>query len=251
MKLDAEAIRRARVLFVGAGGLSSPAALAIARTGVASITLLDDDLVDISNLHRQLLFSDADVGLDKATRAAARLQVEVESLGLGTVVRAFSRRLVPETAADELHDIDMVIEGADNMATKFLVADACALARVPVVQAGVIRWNGWAFANTPAKSACLRCVFEDLPSRTSGVQETCSVAGVVGPVVGVMGSIQALLAVRMLGGDTTAAGEIWSYDALRGSLRRSQVHRRAGCPLCNGEIRDLSVARYAAAVCAA
>lgn len=251
MKLDVTALRRSRVLFVGAGGLGAPSSLALARTGVAEIRILDDDNVDASNLHRQLLFSDADVGTSKVASAVTRLSREAQIAGHTTEVVGHERRFVPETALADLAGIDLVIEGADNMATKFLVADACSIANVPVVQAGAIRWNGWAFARSAAGGSCLRCVFEDLPTRENGDEETCSVAGVVGPVVGVLGALEALLAVRLLGGDVGAAGELWSYDALRGSFRKSRVRRREGCPLCAGSIRELSAERYLAPSCAA
>lgn len=251
MSLDVAALRRARVLFVGAGGLGSPASLALARTGVGEIRILDDDTVDASNLHRQLLFSDADVGTSKVASAVSRLSREAHLAGHATEVVGFERRFVPETALTELAGVDLVIEGADNMATKFLVADACSIANVPLVQAGAIRWNGWAFARNGAGGSCLRCVFEDLPARQNGEEESCSLSGVVGPVVGVLGALEALLAVRLLGGDAAAAGELWSYDALRGAFRKSRVRRREGCPLCSGSIRELSVERYLAPSCAA
>ncbi len=159
-------------------------------------------------------------------------------------VEAIARRFLPETAFEDLAGVDLVLEGADNMATKFLVADACKLAAVPLVQAGIVRWSGWALLNAPGKSACLRCVFEDMPSRLSGQEETCAVAGVVGPAVGVLGAVQAGLALRLLGGDTTAAGELFSYDALRGSLRKRAVKPRSGCDLCEGRVSNLDVSRY-------
>jgi molybdopterin/thiamine biosynthesis adenylyltransferase len=139
----------------------------------------------------------------------------------------------------------MVLEGADNLATKFLVADAAHIARIPAVQAGAVRWAGWAFCAVPG-AACLRCLFEDIPSDRI---ETCAEAGVVGPVVGVLGALQAALAFRLLEGECPQ-GELWHYDALRGALRKTWVRRRSDCPLCNGEIQDLRVERYTAA-CAA
>jgi adenylyltransferase/sulfurtransferase len=119
---------------------------------------------------------------------------------------------------------------------------------VPVVQAGAVRWVGWAMASLPGESACLRCVFEDVPRDT---QETCAEAGVVGPVVGVLGALQGALALRLLLGDESAAGELWSYAALPGSLRRRTVARQARCALCSGRIRDTEVSRYASPECAA
>ncbi|HJL17279.1 MAG TPA: HesA/MoeB/ThiF family protein [Sandaracinaceae bacterium LLY-WYZ-13_1] len=228
----------ARVLLVGAGGLGSPAALALAESGVRRMTVIDDDAVDRSNLHRQLLYEDADVGADKAERAAARLR------RAGVEAEAVRGRVLPDTARALFAAHDLVLEGADNFATKFLSCDAAHLVGVPLVQAGAVRWSGWALATRPGESACMRCVFEDIPR--DGV-ETCAEAGVIGPVVGVLGALEAALAVRLLEGDATAAGELWSYRGLEGALRAVPVTRRPGCPACAGEIRELTMERYAPA----
>jgi molybdopterin-synthase adenylyltransferase len=237
-----------RVLLVGAGGLGSPAARALVQSGVASLTVVDDDRVDASNLHRQTLFDDGDVGASKPHRAARRLEVEARQAGFHTEVEAVEGRFVPQTALDLARGHDVVVEGADNFATKFLVADAGRLAGVPTVQAGAVRWSGWAMATLPDDGACLRCVFEDVPADRV---DTCAEAGVVGPVVGAMGALQATMALRVLGGDRSLGGELWSYRALEGALRRRSMRRRSGCPLCAGEIVDLRAERYAAPSCAA
>ncbi len=230
----------ANVLLIGAGGLGSPAALVLAKSGIKRMTIVDDDVVDASNLHRQLLFDESDVGADKVERAASRLLRE------GVEVQGISGRFLPANALELARAHTLVIEGADNFATKFLACDACAIARVPLVSAGAVRWNGWALASVPSESPCLRCVFEDLPRDRV---ETCAEAGVVGPVVGVLGAICAALALRILGGETSAAGELWSYRALQGSLRSSRVNRRRGCSACEGAFTDLSEERYAPAQC--
>lgn len=228
-----------RVLLIGAGGLGSPAALVLARSGGMELTIVDDDVVDETNLHRQLLFEDADVGREKHERAAARLARE------GAEVRAVRGRFLPSNALELARAHDLVVEGADNFATKFLAADACAIAGVPIVQAGAVRWSGWALASRPG-SACLRCVFEDIPRDRV---ETCAEAGVIGSVVGVLGALEAALAIRIARGDARAAGELWSYDALAGRLRARRVRRRQGCPLCAGTIRELTQERYAPPDC--
>jgi len=230
-----------RALVVGAGGLSSPVLGLLAKSSIAHITIVDDDLVDESNLHRQTLYGDADVGRPKIERAKAAVQALRPDLSVRTV----EGRFVPDTALGLLSEHTMVIEGADNLATKFLVADAAHIAEVPAIQAGAVRWAGWAFCALPG-SACMRCLFEDIPR--DGI-ETCAEAGVVGPVVGVLGALQAAFAFRLLEGERPE-GELWHYDALRGALRKTLVRRRSDCPLCNGEIQDLRVERYTAA-CAA
>jgi adenylyltransferase/sulfurtransferase len=230
-----------RVLVVGAGGLGSPVLRLLAQSGVEHITIVDDDRVDESNLHRQTLYTRDDVGHSKIERAAK----VIRELSPELSVRAVEGRFVPDTAMDLLQGHSLVVEGADNLATKFLVADAARLAGVPAVQAGAVRWAGWAFCALP-DSACLRCLFEDIPRDRI---ETCAQAGVVGPVVGVLGGLEAALVFRLLRGERPA-GELWHYDALKGALRQTFVRRRSDCPLCAGEIQDLRMERYTAA-CAA
>ncbi len=230
-----------RVLVVGAGGLGSPVLRLLAQSGAAEITVIDDDQVDESNLHRQTLYTRDDVGRSKIERAVAALRERSP----GVSVQAVEGRFVPGTAMELLRGQSLVVEGADNLATKFLVADAAHLSEVPAVQAGAVRWAGWAFCALP-DSACLRCIFEDIPRDRI---ETCAEAGVVGPVVGVLGGLEAALAIRLLQGERPG-GELWHYDALKGSLRKTFVRRRSDCPLCAGEIQDLRMERYTAA-CAA
>ena len=230
-----------RVLVVGAGGLGSPVLRLLAAKGVDQITVIDDDVVDESNLHRQTLYTSGDVGCSKIAQAVRVLR----ELSPELRVHGVEGRFVPGTAMELLSDHTLVVEGADNLATKFLVADAARLAGLPAVQAGAVRWSGWAFCALPG-SACLRCLFEDIPRDQV---ETCAEAGVVGPVVGVIGGLEAALAFRLLEGERPG-GELWHYDALKGALRKTFVRRRSDCPLCAGEIQDLRMERYTAA-CAA
>lgn len=237
-----------RVLLVGVGGLGCPAAKILVRSGIAAITLLDDDVVDASNLHRQILFRPEDVGLPKVEVAAERLREEGRKVGNDISVLAIEGRLLPHDALELVGAHDLVLEGADNFATKFLAADACAIARKSLVQAGAVRWSGWAFASVPGETACLRCVFEDIPRDRV---ETCAEAGVVGPVVGLLGALEAALALRILRGDRTAAGVLHSYRGREASLRARAIRPRSGCPLCAGDIDDVRPERYTPPSCAA
>jgi adenylyltransferase/sulfurtransferase len=230
-----------RVLVVGAGGLGSPVLRLLARAPIAGVTVVDDDVVEESNLHRQTLYAEADLGRAKVECVEERLAELAPSLD----VRIVNGRFIPATAQDLLEGHTVVVEGADNLPTKFLVADAARLGGVPALQAGAVRWNGWAFCALP-DSACLRCLFEDLPRDRV---ETCAEAGVVGPVVGVLGALQAAFLFRFLEGERHG-GELWHYQALDAVLRWTRVRRRHDCPLCAGEIRDLRMERYTAA-CAA
>jgi adenylyltransferase/sulfurtransferase len=237
-----------RVLVVGAGGLGCPAARVLAQSGIGHLAVADDDQIDETNLHRQTLFTAADVGGSKAQIAVKRLQFIADQAQHKSAVVAREIRVLPDNAVTMVADYDLVVEGADNFATKFLVADACAIAGVPVVQAGAVRWGGWCLAAIPERSACLRCVFEDVPR---GQQDTCAEAGVVGPVVGLVGALQAALAIRLLLGDASAAGVLWSYRGLQGALRQHRVSRQPHCALCQKLIRDTDVSRYVPPECAA
>lgn len=243
MSASAQAVTRAAdgrgVLVIGVGGLSSPALSVLVESGVRRLTLVDDDEVDETNLQRQILFADADVGRPKVEAAAERLaELAGEPLQLELVRARFGH----DNARALIAGHRLVLEGADNYATKFLAADAAKLEGVAIVQAGAVRLSGWALGVSLASGPCLRCVFEDIPR---GQPETCAIAGVLGPVVGVLGCLEAALAVQLLLGQTRAAGVLWSYDASRGRLHKRRVSRRAECPLCTGEISALDSERYA------
>lgn len=229
-----------RVLVVGAGGLSSPALSVLAKSGVTHFTIVDDDRVDASNLHRQTLYDAADVGANKAEVAVRQVRA-LSPFGNRVHATAIVDRLTPDNALDWFGQHELVLEGADNYATKFLAADAAKLAGTKLVQAGAVRFAGWALASTPTQGACMRCVFEDIPR---GQPETCAAAGVLGPVVSVLGALEGALALQLLLGDENAASVLYSYEALAGKLRKRRVVRREGCPLCSGTITDLRFERY-------
>lgn len=231
------------VTLIGCGGLGSPVSFALAQSGlVKRMTLVDDDTVDATNLHRQTLYVDGDVGQPKVEVAAPKLELVARATGNAMEVRPVRARFRPDTALSLLEGQDLLVEGADNFATKFLAADAARIAGVPVAHAGAVRWNGWALLSDQQESHCMRCVFEDIPH---GTVETCATAGVIGPVVGVLGACQAALCIAHLRGQR-AAGTLFHYDGLRGKLRRTEASRRDACPLCNHQINTLDPERYRA-----
>ena len=232
----------ARVLVIGAGGLAAPLLTILARSVDASITIIDDDVIDETNLHRQILYRDDDVGRAKLDVAQERVRQTAAFAGRRIDVRKVEGRFTPENALSLAREHTLIVEGADNLATKFLAADAARIARRPIVQAGVVRWAGWALASGN-EGACLRCVFEDAPQDRV---ETCRDAGVVGSVVGVIGALAASLAIRFVLGDASAASTLYHHDALRGTLRRRALRARPDCPLCGARasIRAIDEARY-------
>lgn len=242
-------LREKRVLLIGAGGLGSPAGTLLARAGIGYVEVLDDDLVELSNLQRQTLYSEQDVGRSKAQRTAEQLRLEARAAGhTHTEVQAREGRLRPDIALERVRGFDLVVEGSDNYPTKFLTADVCSLAGVSCVQAAAVRWVGWTLGCVPGRSACLRCVFEDIPE---GPDQGCATAGVIGPVVGVMGALQASIALRMLLGRADAAGVLHHYRALDGALRQARIARSPLCPACNGQLTVVDPDRYQPPDCAA
>jgi molybdopterin/thiamine biosynthesis adenylyltransferase len=214
------------VAVVGVGGLGCPAAWALARAGVA-LRLLDEDRVERSNLHRQMLFTDADVG-DAKVRAARRALL-VESPG--AEVEAIAEHVAPEGALRLLGGASVVVEGSDNLATKFLVADACAALGIPVVHGACVGWVGTVLPVSWGAGPCYRCVFEDLPPADDEAA-TCATAGVYGPITSVVGALMAADALRLLAGDRSTLGALARYDGWAQTFRATTLRRRRGCPLC-------------------
>ena len=233
-------------LVVGLGGLGCPAALALARAGVGKLVLVDDDIVDVTNLHRQILYRDADVGRHKLDVARARLLEE----GV-RVVEIEKTRFLPENARELARRVDIVVEGADNFATKFLAADACFLEHKPVVHGAAVRFVGTVLSVGTSARPCYRCLFEDvLPDDAA---PNCNEAGVLGPVVGFVGALLADRALDLLAGDESRTGHLVSYDGKKDQLRAVRLHARSACPLCgeNPLLREIEEFRYFNPTCAA
>lgn len=230
---------QSRVLVVGAGGLGSPLILYLAAAGVGTIGVVDDDAVSLSNLQRQILHRGQDVGRPKvasAVRAAADLNPDVR-----IVVHA--ERLGPGNAEGLIAGYDLVADGSDNFETRFLLNDACHLARRPLVSAAVLRfdgqlstWKAWSGEDRP----CYRCVFPEPPP--PDLIPSCAEGGVLGAVAGVMGTLQATEVVKeLLGIGQGLAGRLLIYDALATGFRTVRAKRDPACPLCGDAptIRDL------------
>jgi molybdopterin-synthase adenylyltransferase len=221
------ALAEARVLVVGAGALGSPVALYLAGAGVGRLGILDDDEVELSNLHRQLLHFTPDVGTPKAESAAAKLRF----LNPGVVVEPYRARFTPGNAAALVEGQDLVVDCSDSFATRYAVNAACCAARVTLVEAGVSGFTGLVMAVRPGETACYRCAFPAEPADAAGCAET----GVLGPAAGVVGSLQALEALRLLAGlEGGLLDGFLQVDLLQHAYLRVRVTRRADCPDCGG-----------------
>src|SRR5436190_11854451 len=229
------------VLIIGAGGLGCPAALALGAGGVRRIGVVDDDRVDASNLHRQVLFADEDVGAMKAdafARALARRFPAVD-------VAAHAVRFDVGNAHALIQDYDVVIDGSDNFATKFLANDAAVLARRPLIHGAAVGTGGQLLTVPPGGRPCYRCLFEEPPP--AGVGPSCAEAGVLGPVPGVIGALQGAEAARLLAGQNPAfAGRLVQYDSLGMVVRAVRFNPNPTCAVCGAapRIRALDAAEY-------
>lgn len=225
-----QALARSRVLVVGAGGLGAPALLYLAAAGVGALIVVDDDAVTLSNLQRQPIFSTADIALPKAETAANRLT----GLNPHVSVEAHILRLDPEAAERLVPLSDLVLDGSDNFETRYLLNAACVASERPLVAAAMSRWEGQISLWHPAAGGpCYACVFPEPPD--PDLTPPCSLAGVVGALPGVMGSLMAMEAIKHLtGAGRTLRSAILLYDALDGEMRRVRTRSSADCPVCSG-----------------
>lgn len=227
-------------LVIGAGGLGGPALLALASAGVGKLVVVDDDSVESSNLNRQPLFGEADLGERKAAAAARRIARVTPAAKL----EALDRRFDDASALDLVRSVDVVLDGSDNFETKFLANDAAVQAGKPLVHAGVLRYTMQILTVVPGKTGCLRCLFEAPPP--PGAVPTCADAGVLGPLAGFAGSLMAAEAVRLLSGERgTYAGRLMVYESRNARARTVVVRRREGCPACGGLPREAEAASAA------
>jgi molybdopterin/thiamine biosynthesis adenylyltransferase len=217
-------------LVIGAGGLGGPALLVLAAGGVGRIVLVEDDAVETSNLNRQPLFREADLGARKAAAAAARLC----ALFPRTAVEARDARFDAASALELVRGADVVVDGSDNFATKFLANDAALQAQRPLVHGGVLRTTAQVLTIVPgALAGCLRCLFEAPPP--AGAVPSCSEAGIVGAVAGFAGALMGAEALRLLAGERGAyEGRLFTYEARTARSRLVLVRKRTGCAACVG-----------------
>ena len=222
-------IRAASVLVVGAGGLGSPVALYLAAAGIGRIGLVDDDAVSLSNLQRQILFRTADVGRAKVEAGADALK----ALNPGVQIDVHHTRLTHANAMALIAGYDIIADGSDNFATRFLLNDACFFARKPLVSAAVTEFEGQlaTYKAWEPGLPCYRCLFPAPPPE--GTVPNCSETGVLGAAAGVMGSLQALEVLKEVAGlGTGLAGKILIYKALTAEFHTARLPADPGCPLC-------------------
>jgi adenylyltransferase/sulfurtransferase len=239
-----EKLKAARVLIVGAGGLGSPAALYLAAAGVGTLGIIDGDRVDVSNLQRQILFDATSVGLPKAPVARERLL----ALNPEIAIEAHDVELRAANARAIFDRYDLVLDGSDRLGTRYLVNDACVLYGKPLASAAIHRFEGQAMTYVPGRGPCYRCLFTE---SAEGTVPNCAEAGVLGVLPGVMGTIQATEAIKLItGAGEPLIGRLLTYDALSLSFHEFRFSRRSDCAVC-GEEPSITELRDRAELCAA
>jgi len=237
-------VRNGKVLVVGVGGLGSPAALALALAGVGTIGLIDPDVVELSNLQRQILHQTLDLGRPKVASAREKLL----RLNPAIEILAYQERLQEENLPRLFRAYDFIIDTTDGVATKFLINDGAVLLGKPFSYGGIVQFTGQTLTVLPGQTTCLRCLFPEVPSADD--IPTCQEAGIIGSLAGSLGMIQAAEAVKYLDGATDLCTDrLLTYDALSLRWRAVVVRRSPRCPLCGvaptitslkAEGRDLS-----------
>ncbi len=222
------ALKRARVLVIGAGGLGSPVLQYLAAAGVGTIGVIDDDTVEVSNLQRQVIHTDVRLGMPKVFSAEAAMVAQNPHV----TVRPYRRRLTPDIAADLFADYDLILDGSDNFDTRYLVNATAAQLGKPLIAAAITQWEGQLALWHPAGGGpCYACVFPERPA--PGLVPTCAEAGVAGPLPGVLGTMMALEAVKLICDvGEPFRGRMLLFDGLWGETRTIRMAPRPDCPVC-------------------
>src|SRR3954447_4970203 len=229
-------LKAARVLCIGAGGLGSPLALYLAAAGVGTLGLVDFDVVDYTNLQRQIIHSTADVGRKKLDSAADKLKGINPYLNLKT----FDTRLSSANAIELFRDFDIIADGTDNFPTRYLVNDACVLTGKPNVYGSIFRFEGQASVFWAERGACYRCLYPEPPP--PGLVPSCAEGGVLGVLPGIVGAIQANETIKLiLGADDTLVNRLLLFDAWQMKFRELKLRKDPQCPVCgdNPTIKEL------------
>ncbi len=223
-------LKNSRVLVIGAGGLGSPALQYLAAAGVGQIGIIDDDVVTNSNLQRQIIHSDADIGVAKVFSAASAMVAQNPFID----VKTYNRRLTAAIAQDLIADYDVVLDGSDSIETRYVTNAAAVATNRPLVSGALSQWEGQLSVFFPKQGGpCYQCIFPTPP--TPELAPPCAAAGIVGPLPGVIGSMMAIEAIKILAGaGTEIRGKMLIYDALWGETRQITVHRQSDCAICGG-----------------
>lgn len=221
-------LKEAKVLVIGAGGLGAPVLLYLAAAGVGTIGVIDDDSVDNSNLQRQVIHTDDRIGMPKVFSAEAAMHAQNPFV----TVRPYNRRLTADIAGELFADYDLILDGTDDSATRYLVNATAVALEKPLISGALSQWEGQLALFDPARGGpCYQCVFPEPPA--AGLAPSCAEAGVIGPLPGVIGAMMALEAIKLItGAGQDLRGRMLIHDALYAEHRTIRLHPRADCPVC-------------------
>ena len=233
-----------KVLIIGAGGLGAPAAMYLAAAGVGTIGIADADVVDLSNLQRQVIHTTNDLDKPKVESAKETMLAINPEVNVIT----YEDYIAANNIADIIKDYDFVLDGTDNFPAKFLINDACVQAGIPFCHAGIIRFKGQLMTYVPGEGPCYRCVFKEPPPKDA--VPTCKEAGVIGAMAGVIGCLQAMEAVKFFtGAGELLTGKLLTYDALSNTFRTVKLPHNHDCAVCGEHPTITELGDYEQAVC--
>ena len=225
-----------KVLLIGAGGLGSPVGVYLAAAGVGTLGIIDDDVVDLSNLQRQILHGTSDIGIPKTKSAEAT----IAEMNPDVKVVSYNERITSENAFQILEQYDLIVDGCDNLPTRYLLNDAAVMLGKPIVHGSIFQFEGQVTVLYPGKGPCYRCLYPEPPP--AGMVPSCQEAGVFGVLPGIIGTIQAVEAIKILLdiGDSLV-GTLLLFDALTMNFNRLKLRQDSGCPMCgeNPTIHEL------------
>ena len=225
-----EKLLKAKVLVVGVGGLGSPAGYYLAAAGIGDLVIVDNDVVELSNLQRQIAHSTTKIGMPKVVSAKDTF----EALNPDTKVTAIRERITRSNISGLIRDCDIVVDCSDNFATRFLINDACVLLKKRFVSGAILRFEGQLTTILPGEGHCYRCLFEEMPP--ADIVNSLQTAGLVGAVPGVIGTLQALEVIKLIVGIGNVLKErLLIFDGLKTKFRRIKVQRNPECPVCGDD----------------
>ncbi|PCI28720.1 MAG: adenylyltransferase [SAR324 cluster bacterium] len=223
-------IMESKVLIIGAGGLGSPIGLYLAAAGVGTIGIVDADVVDLSNLQRQIIHFTKDVDVPKVDSAAEKMR----AINPDVQVKTYQKFVNADNILGIIEGYDFVIDGTDNFAAKFLINDACVMAKIPYSHGGILRFTGQTMTIIPGETACYRCVFKEAPPANS--VPTCSSAGVLGAIAGMLGTMQAAETLKYLtGAGKLLTNRLLTFDASDMEFRNIKLKHQDNCPVCGSD----------------
>jgi sulfur-carrier protein adenylyltransferase/sulfurtransferase len=225
----------AKVLLLGAGGLGSPTALYLAAAGIGKIGIVDDDVVDVSNLQRQVIHTTDSVGMAKVDSA----ERAIKDLNPGVEVEKFNLRMDASNIMEIIDGYDVIVDGVDNFPTRYLLNDATVRTKTPVVSASILGFDGQLSVFAPYEGPCYRCLYPTPPP--AELAPSCGAAGVLGVLPGVMGLLQSVEVIKLItGAGDTMAGRLLLYDALGTTFTELKVRRDPDCPICSRDPSEIS-----------